>query len=49
MLSEQGHTAETSFGLGILFRIETELGDAQAAHLDGGWKKAFRSARRLWT
>lgn len=49
MLSEQGHTAETSFGLGILFRIETEIGDAQAAHLDGGWRKAHRSARRLWS
>ncbi|QOV99565.1 CYTH and CHAD domain-containing protein [Rhodococcus pyridinivorans] len=49
MLSEQGHTAETSFGLGILFRIETEIGDAQAAHLDSGWRKAYRAARRLWT
>lgn len=49
MLSEQGHTAETSFGLGILFRIESEIGDAQAAHLDEGWRKAHRSARRLWS
>ena len=49
MLSEQGHTAETSFGLGILFRIETEIGDAQAEQLNSGWKKSYRSARRLWS
>ncbi|MEU5840762.1 CYTH and CHAD domain-containing protein [Rhodococcus sp. NPDC047139] len=49
MLAEQGHIAETSFGLGILFRIETEIGDAQAQFLDKGWKKSYRAARRLWS
>ncbi|WP_241385687.1 CYTH and CHAD domain-containing protein [Rhodococcus sp. CH91] len=49
MIAEQEHTAETSFGLGILFRLEAEIGDSQVAHLAEEWKKVHRSARSLWS
>lgn len=48
ILSEQGHAAESSFGLGILYRLEGEIGRQQAAHLEPAWKKALRSAEKLW-
>ena len=49
MASEQGHAAESSFGLGILHRIEAEIGEQQAHRVEGAWQRAHRAARRLWT
>lgn len=48
ILSEQGHAAESSFGLGVLYRLEAEIGRRQAAHLEPAWKKALGSAEKLW-
>ncbi|MEE2033960.1 CYTH and CHAD domain-containing protein [Rhodococcus chondri] len=48
MVSEQHHAAESSFGLGILYRLESEIGAQQAAHLERAWRKALRAARKLW-
>ncbi|UYP19649.1 CYTH and CHAD domain-containing protein [Rhodococcus sp. Z13] len=49
MVSEQGHTAETSFGLGILFHLEAGIGEQLAGQLDGAWKKTLRATRGLWS
>ncbi|NME78879.1 CYTH and CHAD domain-containing protein [Rhodococcus sp. 105337] len=48
IVSDQGHTAESSFGLGILYRLETEVGRRQAAQLEPAWKSALGSAGKLW-
>ncbi|MFD6857245.1 CHAD domain-containing protein [Rhodococcus sp. NPDC060090] len=48
LASEQGHSAESSFGLGVLHQLETEIGAQQAVHLESAWKKAYKSARTLW-
>lgn len=48
MVSEQGHSAESSFGLGILHRIEAEIGERQAHHVEGAWHSAYKAARQLW-
>jgi CHAD domain-containing protein len=48
IVSEQGHSAESSFGLGIAYQREVLLGEAQAIHLDAAWKDALRAAKRLW-
>lgn len=47
--SEQGHSAESSFGLGVLFRIEQEIGASRADHLDPAWDKALKAATKLWS
>ncbi|WP_072815428.1 CYTH and CHAD domain-containing protein [Rhodococcus zopfii] len=48
IVSEQGHAAESSFGLGIAYQHEVLLGEAQAVHLDAAWKEALRAAKPLW-
>ncbi|WP_068161832.1 CYTH and CHAD domain-containing protein [Rhodococcus phenolicus] len=48
IVSEQGHAAESSFGLGIAYQHEVLLGEAQAVHLDDAWKEALRAAKPLW-
>ncbi|MCK8670638.1 CYTH and CHAD domain-containing protein [Rhodococcus sp. HM1] len=48
IVSEQGHAAESSFGLGIAYHREALLGEAQAVHLDDAWKEALRAAKPLW-
>nr|WP_283290851.1 hypothetical protein [Rhodococcus sp. IEGM 1351] len=42
------HTAESSFGLGILYQQELQIGDEQAEHLNGQWQAALKAARPLW-
>ena len=48
MVSEQHHAAESSFGLGIAYQLESEIGTEQAEHLEKAWRKALRAAKRLW-
>lgn len=48
MVSEQEHTAESSFGLGIVYQRELEVGEEQVAHLERAWKRARRAAKPLW-
>lgn len=42
------HTAESSFGLGILYQQEQLIGDERANHLSSQWKAARKAARPLW-
>ncbi|MFC9552527.1 CHAD domain-containing protein [Rhodococcus sp. NPDC056960] len=42
------HTAESSFGLGILYQREHQIGDEQAARLHDQWQAARKAARPLW-
>ncbi|MGW0043516.1 CYTH and CHAD domain-containing protein [Rhodococcus sp. NPDC003348] len=42
------HTAESSFGLGILHQLEQQIGDERADHVSSEWKAARKAARRLW-
>ncbi|MFZ2528612.1 MAG: CYTH and CHAD domain-containing protein [Rhodococcus sp. (in: high G+C Gram-positive bacteria)] len=48
IVSDQEHTAESSFGLGIMYQREVLLGEAQAVHLNEAWKDARRAAKSLW-
>lgn len=49
LVSEQSHSAESSFGLGILHQLETEIGNRQAELVEEAWRKTYKAARRLWT
>lgn len=42
------HTAESTFGLGILHQQEADIGENHAARLAPTWHTASRAARRLW-
>ncbi|AXY50750.1 CYTH and CHAD domain-containing protein [Rhodococcus ruber] len=48
MVSEQEHTAESSFGLGVVYQRELEVGEEQVAHLERAWKRARRASKPLW-
>lgn len=48
ILTAHDHTAESSFGLGILYQQELQIGDEQAERLDGQWRAARKAARPLW-
>ncbi|WP_448073613.1 CYTH and CHAD domain-containing protein [Georgenia yuyongxinii] len=47
--TEQGHSAESSFALGVAYQREVEIGEAQVAELRRDWKRARRRARPLWS
>lgn len=48
MIEAPEHSAVTGFGLGIVYQLEVQVGDAQAALLDKAWRKALKPARALW-
>ncbi|MFD1506321.1 CYTH and CHAD domain-containing protein [Georgenia yuyongxinii] len=47
--ADQGHSAESSFALGIAYQREVEIAEAQVAELRPMWKGARRRARPLWS
>lgn len=49
MISAHDHAADSSFGLGIMYQQEIQIGDDQAGLLEQEWKKASKAARKLWT
>ncbi|MFD9666947.1 CHAD domain-containing protein [Rhodococcus sp. NPDC059968] len=48
IITAHDHTAQSSFGLGILYQQELQIGDEQAERLDGQWRAARKAARPLW-
>ncbi|MDT2007142.1 CHAD domain-containing protein [Rhodococcus opacus] len=48
IITAHDHTAQSSFGLGILYQREQQIGDDQAERLNGQWRAARKAARPLW-
>ncbi|MDF3312472.1 CHAD domain-containing protein [Rhodococcus sp. T2V] len=48
ILTARDHTAQSSFGLGILYQQELQIGDEQAERLNDQWQAARTAARPLW-
>ncbi|MGW4340996.1 CHAD domain-containing protein, partial [Rhodococcus koreensis] len=48
ILTARDHTAQSSFGLGILYQQELRIGDEQAERLNDQWQAARKAARPLW-